>query len=192
MTRTSSLFLSALLLVACPKDDDTGTQETDDTAPVGDCETDPGGHGLAEGSYLVSTDEAISLGCENAAGNGMHVHVGEDIPMDFLQTGACLEATSEPGTDAEMDWTGMTDGDTFELAGSVDFEYGTCVLLIEAVLSGTMTADNTFDYRTDATLSILEELSPDACSYVVGDTENHTFPELPCDWAWGGTGTLEE
>jgi hypothetical protein len=90
-----------------------------------------------------------------------------------------------------MEFAGATDGEAFELEGSIDFELGTCVLLIEAVMASTLTADATFDYRMDATLSIKEELSPDACSFIVGDTEQHTFPELPCSWAWSGSGALE-
>ncbi len=191
MHRTA-LPLLLLPLLAC------GDKEADDTAPpadtdaiVGDCETEPGGFDLSTGSYAVLTEEALSLGCENAAGNGMHVHVDETIPMQITRTGMCLEVISEPGTPAEMTLEGLTDGDGIELTGSIDFEYGTCVLLIEAVFDGTMTADGAFDYRMDATLSVKEELSPDACSFIVGDTEKHTFPELPCSWAWAGSGALE-
>jgi hypothetical protein len=192
MTRLP-LLLSLLPLLACgDKDtDDTAPIDDTDTTPVGDCETEPSGLPLVSGSYTVLTEEAISLGCENAAGNGMHVHVGESITMQLTRTGHCLEAVSEPGTQAEMALTGMTDGSSFQLEGGLDFEYGTCVLLIEGVMDATLTSEDSFEYRMDATLSIKEELSPDACSFIVGDSEKHTFPSLPCDWAWAGSGTLE-
>ena len=188
-------ILATLLLplLACgdkPDDDTAGVDDTD-TVITGDCETEPSGTAMASGSYTVLTEEALSLGCENAAGNGMHVHVGESITMEITRTGHCLEAVSEPGTQAEMALTGMTDGADFQLEGGLDFEYGTCVLLIEGVMDATLTGEDSFDYTMAATLSIKEELSPDACSYIVGDTENHTFPSLPCDWAWAGSGTLE-
>ncbi len=192
MSRTSLATLTLLLTLGCgdPKDDTAGPDDTD-TTPAGDCETDPGGYPLATGRYEVLTDEAISLGCENAAGNGMHIHVGQTIPMDFSQAGACVQTVVEPDTPGAMVMEGMSDGAEFTLQGSMDFEYGTCVLLIEATMVGTLTADSTFDYRTDATLSIKEELSPDACSFIVGDTEQHTFPSLPCSWAWAGSGAPE-
>jgi hypothetical protein len=189
-----ALFSSLLLpLLACGDKDPTDSDDpADDTGPVaGDCETEPAGFDLATGSYTTHTEEALSLGCENAAGNGMHVHVGEVIPVEITRTGHCLEAVSEPGTPNELAYTGMTDGESFALEAAFDLEFGTCVLLIEAVMDGTLTADSTFDYRMDATLSVKEELSPDACSYIVGDTEKHTFPELPCSWAWAGTGAME-
>jgi hypothetical protein len=193
MARTALPTLLLLPLLAC------GDKDTDDTAPVddtdntapGDCESEPEGYAIVSGSYTTTTEEAISLGCENAAGNGMHVHVGESIAMQITRTGHCLEAVSEPDTPAEMALTGMTDGVGFQLEGSLDFEYGTCVLLIEGVMDATLTGEDSFEYRMDATLSIKEELSPDACSFIVGDTEQHTFPSLPCDWAWAGSGSLE-
>jgi hypothetical protein len=182
------LPLALLPLLACgDKPDDTG----DSATPPGDCETEPEGFDLSSGSYTTLTEEALSLGCENAAGNGMHVHIGESIPFEITRTGHCLEAVSEPGTQAEMSMTGFTDGAGFDLTGSIDFEIGTCVLLIEAEMDGTLTADGAFDYRMDATLTVKEELSPDACSFIVGDTEQHTFPELPCSWAWAGAGALD-
>lgn len=192
MTRLLPATVLALLF-GCgePKPDDTAPADDTDTTPAGDCETEPEGWDLTSGLYTTLTEEALSLGCENAAGNGMHVHVGESIPLEITRTGHCLEAVSEPGSQAAMAMTGATDGSAFELTGTLDFELGTCVLLIEAVMSGTMTADATFDYRMDATLTVKEELSPDACSFIVGDTENHTFPELPCSWAWAGSGALE-
>lgn len=190
MTRT---FIPALLLLlACGDKDPDDTAGGDDTDTAGlDCQTDPGGFALASARYAVLTDEAISLGCENAVGNGMHIHVGETIPMDITQTGACIEATVEPDTPSPMVMTGMNDGAEFTVQGSMDFEYGTCILLIEATMVGSLSADSTFTYRTDATLSIKEELSPDACSYIVGDSKQHTFPSLPCDWAWAGSGAQE-
>ncbi len=177
------------LLLACgDKPDDT---QADTDVPPGDCETEPEGFDLTSGRYTTLTEEALSLGCENAAGNGMHVHVGESLPLEITRTGHCLEAVSEPGTPSETSMTGFTDGTSFDLQGSIDFELGTCVLLIEAVMDGTLTADGAFDYRMDATLSVKEELSPDACSFIVGETEQHTFPELPCSWAWAGSGSLD-
>ena len=189
-----ALLPTFLLLLACgdPKDpDDTAPADDTDTTAPGDCETEPSGFDLSGGLYSTLTEVAISLGCENAAGNGMHVHVGESIPIEITRTGHCLEAISEPGTGAATDMSGFTDGATFDLSGGIDFEYGTCVLLIEATMDGTLLADDSFEYTMDATLSIKEELSPDACSFIVGDTEQHTFPSLPCSWAWAGSGALE-
>jgi hypothetical protein len=180
-----ALALLLLPLLAC------GEEPPEDTeaAPAGDCEREPSGTAMLSGRWETATEEALSLGCENAAGKGMHVHVGETIPIEITRTGHCLEAVSEPGTPNELTYTGATDGEGFELEGSFSMEIGTCELLVEAVMTATLSGEAAFDYRMDATLSVLEEHSPDACSYIVGDSAKHTFPELPCSWAWGGTGT---
>jgi hypothetical protein len=179
--------LALLALPAC------GEKEPLDTAPedTGPADTVPDGYVLADGTYTLGIDEVDYNHCENDVGHGLHIHVGETTPVEIEQEGTHLTAVSDPGSEAEMPMTGSTDGETFDLAGDVELSVGTCILNIHAILTGTLTADSAFDYRMDATLSIKEELSPDACSYIVGDGKEHTFPELPCDQAWTGTGALE-
>jgi hypothetical protein len=183
MPRPFALLL-ALALSACGEKTPDGP---DDTGPD---DTVPDGFVLADGTYTLGIDEVVFNACENDVGNGLHIHVGETTPVEIAQDGASLTAVSDPGSEAEMPMTGTTDGAAFDLTGDVELPIGTCVLNIHAILTGTLTADSAFDYRMDATLSVKEELSPDACSYIVGDGEKHTFPELPCDQAWIGTGAL--
>ncbi|MFH1467418.1 MAG: hypothetical protein ABIO70_23745 [Pseudomonadota bacterium] len=180
-------WLILLALAACG-DKDTADTAMDDTGP-GD--TVPDGYVLEDGRYTLDIDEVVFNHCENDVGHGLHIHLGETTPVQITQVGTSLSATSDPGSDAEMPMIGTTDGATFDLAGDVELSVGTCVLNIHAILSGTLTADSAFDYRMDATLDIKEELSPDACSYIIGDGEEHTFPALPCDQAWTGAGALE-
>ncbi len=192
MQRPFILALLLLPLLACgdkEPDDTAGPEDTD--AIVGDCETEPGGNALTSGSYTTLTEEALDLGCENEAGNGAHVHVGESIPFEITRTGYCIDAVSESGTPNEIVWTGMSDGESMELTASLEEELGTCVLQVEFTMDATMQSETSFEYRIDGTISVKEELSPDACSFIVGETEKHTFPELPCSWAWAGSGTLD-
>ncbi len=188
MIRAPAL-LTALLLASCGDPDDP--KDTQDSGtPAGDCEVEPGGYALDSGTYTVGIDAEVFNDCENAVGHGLHIHVGEDTMVEIAQTGECLLATSDPGSDAEMPMTGATDGESFTLDGGVSFELGTCVLTVHATMTGTLTADSAFDYRMDATLSVEEEMVEGACEVIIGDEDQHTFPFLPCDQAWTGTGTL--
>jgi len=179
--------LAVLALAACACGAPADTQAPEDTGPD-PCTVDPAGTLLTSGTYTLGIDEVASNGCENDVGNGLHIHVGETTEVAISRAGRCLDATSDPGSEMAMPMTGSTDGEGFDLAGDVPLEIGTCVLGIHAVLTGVLSSETAFDYRMDATLSVQEELSPDACSYLVGDGEEHTFPELPCSQAWTGTG----
>ncbi len=185
-----------LIFLACTS---TKPSDSGDSAPPIDsdpdrvCETLEVDTALESGLWAFGAAEAVFNDCENAAGKGLHIHIGEDTLVDLVRDGTCLEGVSDPGSDQEMEFVGETDGSAVSLQGSqVRIEVGTCVVGVTATLTGTMTASSTMDYRMDATLEIVEELSPDACSYIIGDTANHTFPELPCGQAWTGTGRLTD
>jgi hypothetical protein len=186
-----------LILMACtsPKPD---SDPADSTPPVDSeaeqiCEALDVDTALESGLWAFGAHDAVFNDCENSAGKGLHIHIGEDTFVDLVRDGTCLEGVSDPGSDQEMQFVGETDGSAVILEGStVRIEVGTCVVGVTATLTGTMTASNAMDYRMDATLDIVEELSPDACSYIIGDTANHTFPELPCGQAWTGTGHLTD
>lgn len=167
--------------------DDSGFEEWEKP----ECDPEPvSGFALPEGNYTLSIDEEVFNDCHNEAGNGLHIHVGEDQTVAFTQDQTCVEAVSEPGGDMEMVWGGTTDGQTFELEGFVELAIGTCSIGIDAVMTGQMTGHGSFTYRIDATAGVYQEHSPDACQMIIGDTEDHTFGELPCDQAWTGVGTL--
>ena len=189
------------LLVACtfgppPTDKDpseTGSVDSGDTdgTPQECTPEQVGGLGFAEGNYVVTIDEQIGVNdCENEAGKGLHIHVGEDQTMWFSQDESCIEAISDPGSEVEMPFSGRTDGADFELEGFAVLPLGTCSIGIRAVMTGHMTGESAFSYRMDATADIHEEHSPDACQLILGETSDHTFSHLPCDQAWRGVGHL--
>lgn len=189
------------LLVACtfgPPPTDKDPTETgsdtgeEDTGALEECVPHQvSGLGLAEGNYVVSIDEQIGVNdCENEAGKGLHIHVGQDQTMWLSQDQSCLEGISDPGAELEMPFIGETDGSDFELEGYVVLPIGTCSIGIRAVMTGHMTGESAFTYRMDATADIHEEHSPDACQLILGETSDHTFSHLPCDQAWRGEGHL--
>jgi hypothetical protein len=183
------LSLSALL--GCTKDDvepeDTAPEEVEKDPVLLDCVLPAVETPITDGMWSVGIDEALFNHCENEVGKGLHIHVGEPT---MLQIDASnypeLSAISDPQSEQSMPMTGSQDGANFELVGNVEFGIGTCIIGIEATLTGQMTGQDSFCYQMDATASIAEELSPDACSLILGETENHTFSELPCDQAWIG------
>ncbi len=188
------------LLVACtfgpPSSDKGDTVDSGDTGDSGwqheECVPEPvGGDTLAEGTYTLTIDEQIGENdCENEAGKGLHIHVGEDQTVWFTQDQSCVEAISDPGEDMAMPFYGTSDGETFVIEGYVVLPIGTCQIGVSATMTGQMTGDSAFTYRMDATADVHKELSPDACQLILGETENHTFSHLPCDQAWRGEGQL--
>lgn len=176
-----------LLLFACISTKDTNaTDDSVDSAAV-DCTTLPGPSALSSGSYVVTIDSTVFNDCENQAGNGLHIHVGENQLFEVEANGACLTTQDSAG----MQMTGYEDGGAFLLDGFITLEIGTCTVGINATMTGTMTGDGTFDYQMDATADVYAEVVEGACQYIIGETENHTFPALPCAQAWVGTGTLQ-
>lgn len=187
-----------LILMACWGDKPDTNEPLDSEAPVDSeaeqvCEDLDSPTALESGLWAFGAHEAVFNDCENSAGKGLHIHIGEDTMVDLVRDGTCLEGVSDPGSPQEMQFLGETDGTAVTLEGStVRLEIGTCHVGVTATLTGTMNASNTMEYRMDATADILEELSPDACSYIIGETENHTFPALPCEQAWTGVGHLTD
>ena len=187
------------ILLACTGTDAEPQDTQQDSSPPVDsdepreCEALDVATALESGVWAFGIDQAEFNDCENSAGKGLHIHVGEDTLVDLVRDGTCLDGVSDPGSEQEMIFEGETDGSAVSLQGSVvRLEIGTCVVGVSAALTGTMIDASTMEYRMDATADILEELSPDACSYIIGETENHTFPALPCEQAWTGVGHLTD
>lgn len=191
MTRSLTPLL-LLTLVACTKDgaaQDSHTGEEEEPEPVElVCAQAGVDVPISTGLWSAGIDEALLNDCENSAGKGLHIHVGENTMLDVDGSALpTLVMVSDPGSEQTMEMTGSQDGEDFSVTGTVELEIGTCIVGIEATLTGRMTGQESFCYRMDATADIAEELSPDACSLIIGDTENHTFPKLPCEQAWQGT-----
>ena len=178
-------------LVGCTKDDaapvDTSPEEVEKDPVILDCLLSPLDTPVSDGMWQVGIDQALFNHCENQAGKGLHIHVGEPTMLEIDASNYPeLSAVSDPANPQSMPMSGSQDGANFELVGNVELEIGTCIIGIQATLTGQMTGEQSFCYQMDATASIAEELSPDACSLILGETENHTFSELPCDQAWTG------
>lgn len=177
-----------LLLLACISTKDTNATDDSaaDSAPV-DCTTLPDPSALTTGTYLVTIDSTVFNDCENQAGKGLHIHVGENQMFEVSAEGACLTTQDSAG----MTMTGYEQDGAFALDGFIELEIGTCTVGITAHMSGEMTGEGTFDYRMDATADVYAEVVEGACQYIIGETEDHTFPALPCSQAWVGTGALQ-
>lgn len=182
-----------ILALACIKANDTGdTEEPTPLEPLG-CAADPVDVVVPTGAWVLTIDEALFNHCENEAGKGLHIHVGEDQRVDFDSSAHPeITAVSDPGAASEMTFTGVQEGSNFVVEGVVYVPFGTCTYGIQAVMRGEMTGEESFCYQMDAQAFVHEEASPDACALIQGETENHTFPVLPCDQAWIGVGTLTD
>ncbi len=172
------LFLS---LLACP------TTDTEDTGPVSlDCSGDaPSPYPVGTSSWTALTAEALYNHCENDAGNGPHIHVGNEDPLDFVEEGPCLHTTANDTFPAEM--SGYHDGTDFELEGGFIEEWGTCELQVDATFAGTMTDADTFTYTFHLKVTDLNEY----CAVGVGETDAHTYKQLPCELSWTGSATRD-
>ncbi len=191
MSRLSPALVLLALSVACSKDDpetvDTAPEEEVEDPVVLDCVLPAVDTPISDGVWAVGIEEALFNHCENEAGKGLHIHVGEDTLIEVDASNFPeLSAVSDPGSPQAMNMSGSQNGAGFDLSGTVELEIGTCIVGIEATLTGQMTGQDSFCYQMDATAFIAEELSPDACSLILGETENHTFSKLPCDQAWVG------
>lgn len=176
-----------LLLIACVGVKDAPlTDDTSSEAPV-DCSTLTEPSALESGTYVVTIDSTVFNDCENQAGKGLHIHVGENQILEVEANGACLTTNDSAG----MEMTGYEAEGDFVLDGFLTLEIGTCTVGINATMHGTMTGDGTFDYRMDATADVYTEVVEGACQYIIGETEQHTFPALPCSQAWEGQGTAQ-
>lgn len=175
----------------------------DTAAPACDAGADTP-YTFPSGTWEMNLDEVLANGCENAAGNGLHLNVDEVTVVDFAQgDGDCLTGDEVPETsdDPAMAWEGTVSGsDSFALTGFVEVVMGTCVWGVEAEMDGTVVSDSELAYSIDATLVVVREGGyteeggewqdiEGACDLIVGDEEHHTFPSLPCDASWAGTGT---
>ena len=187
-----------LFLLACSdKGGDTATE------PSCDAGADTP-YTFPSGTWEMSLDEVGGNECENAAGNGLHLDLGEITVVDFSQgEGDCLtgDEVAASADDPAMAWEGTTSGsDAFSLSGFVEVVMGTCVWGVEAEMEGTVVSDSELAYRIDATLVVVREGGyveeggewqdiEGACDLIVGDEEHHTFPALPCEASWSGTGS---
>lgn len=178
-------LLPLAVLVACgDKDDAVDTDTQPEVTQTCADPVDP--WPMTAGRWRTTIDAELFNNCENSAGQGLHIHVGEDTFMEVQVDGACLDIQAE-----EMPMQGFTDGQQFVVEGYFTFDIGTCTIGVPATMTGTMVDITHFTYRMDAGAVVDSEFSPDACSLIVGDTENHTFPALPCDQAWEGEGFWE-
>ncbi len=203
-----------LILLACAGNknaDDTASIDNDGDGytVADDCNDDDasvhpgadptGAFLLQDGDWVMSIDEEDFNHCHNAVGNGLHIHTCENTDLEFTRTGGCVTAVvkNNPGEEDDITLTGWTDGNTLTVQGSSPppFETGTCFLLIQVGLQATLQSENSMDYRVDTELLVEKEGGyvngefveiPGSCDLMVGDTSDHTFPELPCDQAWTG------
>ncbi len=158
------------------------------------------------GTWSMSLDAVDENGCENAAGNGLHLNLGELTSVTFKQgSGDCLSGDEVPESDDDpaIAWEGTISGsDSFDLTGFAEVIFGTCVWGVEAAMTGTVVSDSELSYAIDATLVVVREGGyteeggewqdiDGACDLIVGDEAHHTFPSLPCDASWSGSGTPE-
>lgn len=178
------LALSLVTALGCA----TKVEETEDTGPdifeFEECEPTAGDYGLASGAYVVSTDAALYNNCENEAGNGYHIHVGEENPFDLVADGNCVTADGDG-----MALAGEIVNSQLEMLGYIDINHGTCTMRIEATFTATVTGENTFDYQIDATAGPVND-TDEYCEMMIGESEGATFPTIPCEYGWTGKGWL--
>lgn len=168
------------LFLACTKTSDLPADDSGPTpdSSVPDCEASDAP--MQDGTWAMGIAAAQKNECETDQGEGYHIHVGEDTMMEFASDRACLAAISDPGSDQEMPWSGTQVDDQVELDGTLTFERGTCVLRVNAHMSGTLIDADTLEYTMTTEFVTEEELSPDACQL---------FPwPIPCEQQWTGTG----
>jgi len=173
------MTLTLLALVgACPATDDTGDTGT---APL-DCtpgEVSP--YPVTDGTWTALTETELYNECENAAGKGPHIHVGESNPLLFASDGDCL--TLEANETIPVDLGGYQDGTGFEIKGKDEEEWGICLLEHTVTVTGEMVDATNFTYTFHHRIVPLTESE---CAVGVGDTENHTYAALPCELSWTG------
>ena len=134
---------------------------------------------------VAVTEEALYNHCENDAGNGPHIHLGETNTLDFIEDGDCLRTTANDTFPADME--GLHDGTEFELEGSFIDEWGTCELQVDATFAATLTDADSFTYTFHLKVTDLN----DYCAVGVGETDAHTYKQLPCELSWTGTATRD-
>jgi len=170
-----------------------------------DCSAPSGEYPLESGTWTFGIAEEMFNYCENAQGNGVHIHVGEDTNLDIVRQGSCLSAMDEEfeenGVTLQTVWEGHTDGETLTMTGWVEIPLGTCWIGITPVLTGTMSSTGSLDYEVTATVNVSREGTyqngewidiPDACDIAMGDETFHSLPYLPCDQAWRGSAILSD
>ncbi len=175
--------LWTLFTLGCTDD----TTDSGDSGPVVlDCAAgSPTPYPVGTGSWSALTGDGLYNHCENDAGNGPHIHTGNTDALDFVEDGDCLYTTANETFPADMQ--GYHDGTDFEIEGSFVEEWGTCELQVDATFAGTMTDADTFTYTFHLKVTDLNEY----CAVAVGETDAHTYKQLPCELSWTGTATRD-
>jgi hypothetical protein len=184
-------------------------QDCDDSNGDVNPGAEPGGSfPLQSGTWIAIVDEDQLNECENTVGHGIHIHVCEPGACDTTDFDLSREGSCVDGADDDVGWTGTQEGDQIVLYGTAEFPIGTCVLGIDATLTGNLDSDETFSYDVDAEFFVLregvcmdgsdvdyedcenwQELS-DACDLIIGEQDQHWFSKLPCSQAWTGRAGL--
>ena len=174
------MLVFTTLLLACGD-----TQEDTGPAPLACGSETPSPYPVGTSSWSAVTEEALYNHCENDAGNGPHIHLGETNTLDFIEDGDCLRTTANDTFPADME--GLHDGTEFELEGSFIDEWGTCELQVDATFAATLTDADSFTYTFHLKVTDLN----DYCAVGVGETDAHTYKQLPCELSWTGTATRD-
>ena len=174
------LLMATALSLGCT---DTTTTADSGDGPLSCAAEAPTPFPIATGTWDAVTAEALYNHCENDAGNGPHIHLGNIDPLEFVAEGDCLYTTANETFPAAME--GYHDGTDFQLEGSFINEWGTCDLQVDATFAGAVTAADSFSYTFHLKVTDLNEY----CAVGVGETDAHTYKQLPCELSWTGTAT---
>jgi hypothetical protein len=173
--------LFSIILLGC-----TDTTEDTGTTPLVCGSETPSPFPVGTSSWSALTETTLYNHCENDAGNGVHIHLGETNILDFVDDGDCLRTTANEAFPVDME--GLHDGTDFELEGRFFEDFGLCELQVDGTFAGTMTDADRFDYTFHLKVT---DLNTD-CAIAVGETEAHTYKQLPCELSWTGFATRQD
>lgn len=181
---TALALPAALLLLGCATKASDSADTGPDVYPFEECTPGEGDWPLASGTYTTTIDQALYNNCENASGNGYHIHVGQENPLELSADRNCITADADG-----MLLAGEIVDNQLSMIGYLDMEHGTCTMRIDATLTATITGESAFDYQVDAVAAPVNG-TDDACALMIGDNQYATFPQIPCDYGWTGQAWL--
>ncbi len=180
MEKKFGILVLALLANGCGSAASSGATGDDDD----------GVNKLSNGAYAYTVDAVPNDTCwaPPKTNPTLPMSVNADIQVD----GNIVHVTPDPVGGVAQTFDVTRTGDALSGTNEGDADLNPqgldCVLHISSTLTGTVTADDTFDATIALTVS---EVSGLACGLLVGTLDANQLDQLPCSLTLSGTATLK-